>query len=89
MFSYIVADPDLNDEYGNPSKEAGIFVDADGMMYAACNTAIAERVVDGYFGMFQIKLEVISRDEWEKANKRFIGKSEREKATATGGTEGI
>ena len=35
MFSYIVADPDLNDEYGNPSKEAGIFVDADGMMYAA------------------------------------------------------
>ena len=89
MFSYVVADPDMNDEYGNPSKEAGIYMDAEGKMYALCNTKLAQRVIDGYFGMFQVKLEAIDKDEWEKADHRFVSKSEGEKIAATGGTEGI
>jgi hypothetical protein len=84
MFAYIVVDPDKDDQAG-----ANIFRDADERLILICHPSLRDKVMEGIELTQNMKLKWVMKDEWEKANFRFVSQSEGEKTPTDSGEEDI
>ena len=85
MFAYIVVDPDKEDQAG-----ANIVRNTDDdRLILICHPSLLDKVIEGIELTQNMKLKWVMKDEWEKANFRFVSQSEGEKTPTDSGEEDI
>ena len=70
MFAYVVSDDSHEDASG-----ASIQMDDYGNLFLKCHPTLLDKVIDGIEQSQGIKLEAMTKDEWEKENHRLFSKS--------------
>jgi hypothetical protein len=67
MFHFIITDPSLVDENNQPRMDS-LISSHKGKMFLACHPDLVDTVKEGVFLSTGIDLEVVTKDEWDRAN---------------------